>query len=170
LEIDAGQLRFSLEETREYITSRRQISLDAADINKLFQKTEGWVAGLWLASAAMASHQSKAEFVGRFSGSNLEVADYLGEDVLNQQTPEVRTFLLHTSVLRTLSPDLCKALVPEVDSEGLLKSLEADNVLITRIAGEERSYRYHSLFADYLKSRLLREQPGLTHTNVLYQR
>lgn len=159
LEIDAEQLRFTLEESHEYLTVKRGLDLAPADVQRLHGKTEGWIAGLWLASAALARTGTKSDFISRFSGSNLHVADYLSEDILNLQTLEVRDFLLRTSILQTLSPQLCRALVPEVDADAVLRQLENDNILITRIAGEDRSYRYHSLFAGFLRTHLERERP-----------
>ncbi|AOY94462.1 hypothetical protein BKK79_21170 [Cupriavidus sp. USMAA2-4] len=159
LEIDAKRLRFSVEETQDYLVHRRGIELPPIDLQRLHHKTEGWIAGLWLASAALAHQDAKAEFVDRFSGSNLAVADYLTEEVLNLQAAEVRSFLLRTSILKTLSPALCRMLVPGVDAEDLLRKLEAENILITRIDGEERSFRYHSLFIGFLRAQLARELP-----------
>lgn len=83
LEIDAKLLRFSVEETQDYLVHRRGIDLPPLDLQRLHQKTEGWIAGLWLASAALMHQDGKAEFIDRFSGSNLAVADYLTEEVLN---------------------------------------------------------------------------------------
>ena len=128
------------------------------DLQRLHHKTEGWIAGLWLASAALAHRDAKAEFVDRF-GIQPAVADYLTEEVLNLQAAEVRSFLLRTSILKTLSPALCRMLVPGVDAEDLLRKLEAENILITRIDGEERSFRYHSLFIGFLRAQLARELP-----------
>lgn len=159
LEVDAKLLRFSVEETQDYLVHRRGIELPLIDLQRLHQKTEGWIAGLWLASAALMRQDGKAEFIDRFSGSNLAVADYLTEEVLNLQATEVRNFLLRTSILKTLSPALCRTLVPGVDAEGLLRKLEAENILITRIDGEGRSFRYHSLFIGFLQAQLARELP-----------
>lgn len=157
LEIDADLLRFSARETQEFLSARRGIELPAVDLRLLHRKTEGWIAGLWLASAALARHEAKADFIARFSGSNRAVADYLTEDVLNLQPPEIRDFLLRTSILKQLMPALCRALVPGVDSEALLRRLDAENVLVTPIEGDEPSYRYHSLFASFLQAQLARE-------------
>lgn len=159
LEIDASHLRFSVEEAQDYLTVRRGIELPQVDLLRLHKKTEGWIAGLWLASAALAHHDGKADFITRFSGSNLAVADYLTEEVLSMQAPEVRDFLLRTSILKHLSPALCRTLVPDIDAEALLRKLEAENILITRIEGEERSYRYHSLFIGFLQTQLARDAP-----------
>jgi LuxR family maltose regulon positive regulatory protein len=160
LEIDAELLRFSQAETDEYLVQRRGIELGARDRMLLQRKTEGWVAGLWLASAALARHDSRGEFIARFSGSNVAVAEYLADDVLNLQPPAVRSFLMRTSILRELNPCLCRALVPGTDCDALLRRLEAENVLVTSIDGDAGSYRYHGLFAGFLRAQLAREAPA----------
>lgn len=158
LEIDAQLLRFSEAETSEFLSGARA---ELADRDRLLlhRKTEGWVAGLWLAAVALSRHASPSEFIARFSGSNFGVAEYLAEDILDLQPAAVRSFLLRTSILRELDPSLCEALVPGTDCDGLLRQLEADNVMVTSIESEERRYRYHGLFAGFLKAQLLREAP-----------
>lgn len=160
LEIDAELLRFSQAETDEYLVDRRGIALDAGDRMLLHRKTEGWIAGLWLASAALARHESRGDFIARFSGSNVAVAEYLADDMLDLQPPDVRSFLMRTSILRELNPSLCQALVPGMDCDALLRRLEAENVLVTALDGEARSYRYHGLFAGFLRAQLAREAPS----------
>jgi LuxR family maltose regulon positive regulatory protein len=159
LEIDARDLRFSIEETAEFLSRRGPAALPAGDVSRLHQKTEGWPAALSLASMALDRHDAPAEFIERFSGSNAAVAEYLADDVLARQPPEVRRFLLRTSLLRELHAPLCRALVTQEDAEELLVRLERGNLFLTPIAGAERTWRYHSLFATFLRSQLARELP-----------
>ena len=159
LEIESAQLRFSIEETTEFLTHRRQIALPEEELSQLHRKTEGWIAALWLASVSLERREGKADFVRRFSGSNQAVADYLAEDVLAHQGPAVRDFLLRTSILRHLNASLCDALLPDGRSADILRRLETSNLFLTPIEGEERTYRYHSLFADFLRAQLARERP-----------
>ena len=178
LEIDTELLRFSRDETRQFLALRwsgdgRSPPTDlSAQVDPLHAKTEGWVAALWLASMAldsvMARQGSVADFIAQFSGSNRAVADFLAEDVLARQTPEVRNFLLRTSILRQFNAPLCQALTPRSDAARILAQLDAANLFITPIsqaagaagtAPAEREWRYHSLFADFLRAQLVREQP-----------
>ena len=174
LEIDAELLRFSRAETAQFLSQRRQpdpaLPLPAdwsAQVDDLHHKTEGWIAALWLASMAIAALQARqgsvAGFIAQFSGSNRAVADYLAEDVLARQTPELRDFLLRTSILRQFNVGLCQALNPRSDSPRLLAQLDAANLFITPIGssrpGEPPEWRYHSLFADFLRAQLARERP-----------
>jgi LuxR family transcriptional regulator, maltose regulon positive regulatory protein len=160
LEIDAAQLRFSMTETTEFFTQRRHLALPEEDLSQLQRKTEGWIAALWLASVALERRDERSAFISRFSGSNEAVADYLAEDVLAHQPPSIRSFLLKTSILRHLNASLCDALLPETDSAAMLHQLEESNLFLTPIEGQERTYRYHSLFAGFLRAQLAREMPG----------
>jgi LuxR family maltose regulon positive regulatory protein len=180
LEIDTELLRFSRDETQHFLALRRPADSAgvapadwSAQIDHLHHKTEGWIAALWLASMALdsviARQGSVADFITQFSGSNRAVADYLAEDVLARQTPAVRDFLLRTSILRQFNAPLCQALSPRSDSRRILAQLDAANLFITPITAagpggaaapdDQREWRYHSLFADFLRAQLARERP-----------
>ncbi|MFV0677988.1 LuxR C-terminal-related transcriptional regulator [Variovorax sp. tm] len=163
-EIDTDRLRFSLEETGAFFGLRQ--SLPAEMLSLLHRKTEGWVAAIWLASMALERHgagsagATATAFVERFSGSDRAVAEYLAEDVLAHQPKEIRDFLLRTSILRQLDASVCQALCPRVDCAAILEQLAASNLFLTPVSGDGDAWRYHSLFADFLRAQLAREMPG----------
>lgn len=159
LEIAARQLRFSVEETTDFLVSRRQLALTQEDLLKIHDRTEGWVTGLWLASLALEGHPSPENFIERFSGADQTIADYLAYDVLELQTEPVRQFLLRTSILRHLNPPLCQALVPEANADEMLTHLASTHTFLTPLENDDRTYRYHSLFSEFLKARLQAEYP-----------
>jgi LuxR family maltose regulon positive regulatory protein len=135
-------------------------ALPADLLSQLHRKTEGWVAAIWLASMALERHGIETGFVERFSGSDRAVAEYLAEDVLAHQPREIRDFLLRTSILRQLDASVCQALNPRIDCAALLEQLAAANLFLTPVSGDGRAWRYHSLFADFLRAQLAREHPG----------
>ena len=160
VELDIERLRFSVDDTFDFFKRRKLSSLDAEDVMRLHVKCEGWVTALWLSAVTLAQRRGASkDFIDSFSGSNQAVADYLAGDVLSRQPADVRDFLLKTSILRHLDRSICQAISKRTDSGQILLRLEAANLFLTRIAGEEGSYRYHSLFADYLRAQLVREQP-----------
>ena len=159
LEVDASRLRFTLKETTGFFAARRNIPLSRDDVSRLHRKTEGWAAALWLASAALERSDAPAEFIERFSGIDQSVTDYLAEEVLSRQPAHIRDFLLRTSVLKHLEASLCNAVLPNMDSQRILHELEAADVLLVPLGDVRRSYRYHSLFASFLKAQLEREAP-----------
>jgi LuxR family maltose regulon positive regulatory protein len=159
LEIDADKLRFSLDETRAFFGARGTQALGTEDVGLLHAKTEGWVAALWLAWLALERHQHRREFITAFSGTEESLAEYLAEEVLAQQPPEVRRLLLSTSILREFSAPLCAALLPGMDSEAILRQLATANVFLIPIEGRPGHWRYHSLFSSFLRGQLQREMP-----------
>jgi LuxR family transcriptional regulator, maltose regulon positive regulatory protein len=159
LEIDAEDLRFTPQETQQLAESRLSPAPSPDDMRRLHQKTEGWAAALSLAVISLARHGRESDFIDRFSGSWRDVAAYLAEDVLAQQPADIRQFLLRTSILRQLNPSLCQALNPGLDADAILDRLVAANLFLTPVEDEDRTWRYHSMFADYLSARLREEQP-----------
>jgi len=169
MEIDTDRLRFTLEETSAFFGLRQAHASQASQglqtlpadlLSQLHRKTEGWVAAIWLASMALERHGTETGFVERFSGSDRAVAEYLAEDVLAHQPKEIRDFLLRTSILRQLDASVCQALNPRIDCAAILERLAAANLFLTPVSGDGRAWRYHSLFADFLRAQLAREHPG----------
>ncbi|MBI5256599.1 MAG: helix-turn-helix transcriptional regulator [Burkholderiales bacterium] len=160
LEIDAALLRFSLAETAEFFRLRAAPALPADTLHRLHDKTEGWITALWLMAMALERRGAVDDLVERFSGTHRDVADYLAEDVLAHQPAPLREFLLRTSILRQLDAPVCQALLPRTDCGAMLRQLEAANLFVTPVDGDaDGRYRYHSLFADFLRNQLAREQP-----------
>jgi len=158
LEIDTDALRFTSDEAAEFLR-RRGAELSLRDLEDVVTRTEGWPAALWLLSLALQRPGAKLSLVARLLVSDRGVTDYLSEEVLAQQSIDVRTFLLRTSILRQLSLPVCRALLPTIDCSAVLHNLERSNVFLSAVAGTDGLYRYHSLFADFLKAQLEREQP-----------
>ncbi len=158
LELDTEVLRFTPGEAAEFFKLRgADLSLEMLD--RAHGKTEGWVAALWLLSLALQRHGARNDLLSRMAMSDRDVADYLTEEVLSQQEPRVRDFLLRTSVLRHLSAPACAALMPNVNCGEMLRTLERGNVFLIPVEDAADLYRYHSLFADFLRKQIERERP-----------
>jgi LuxR family maltose regulon positive regulatory protein len=100
-----------------------------------------------------------AGFVDAFTGSHRFVLDYLVEEVLNSQPDDVRRFLLDTSVLQQMTGTLCDALTGRDDGRQTLEILERANLFVVPLDDQRQWYRYHHLFADALRARLLAQHP-----------
>jgi len=153
-EIRAVDLRFTLTETAEFLNQVMGLNLSSTDITALETRTEGWVAGLQLAAISMQGLEDATSFIHSFTGSNRLILDYLIDEVLNQQSQDIQTFLFHTSTLNRLTGSLCNALTGQEDGQATLEALERANLFIVPLDNERNWYRYHHLFADILHQRL----------------
>ncbi len=161
LEMGASDLRFTLEEAAAFLNRVMGLGLSADDVAALEARTEGWVAGLQLAALSMRGLKDASGFVQAFAGSHRYVVDYLAQEVLSRQPEPVQSFLLQTSLLGRLSGALCDAVTGRRDGQAMLEHLERANLFIVSLDSERRWYRYHHLFAGYLRHRLEQTLPDL---------
>jgi ATP/maltotriose-dependent transcriptional regulator MalT len=127
----------------------------------LLAATEGWPAGVALALRALRSEADPVAFARRFTGTHRDVRDYLTEEVLRHQMSAVRTFLVRTSILGSLTGGLCDAVLDGSGSQAILEQIERANLFVVPLDDERRWYRYHRLFADVLRAELRRSRPEL---------
>ena len=158
-EVRAADLRFTEQETAAYF-DEMGLRLSPAEVTTLEGRTEGWVAALQLAALSLRGREDAAAFIDGFAGDDRHVVDYLVEEVVQRQPEEVRDFLLRTSVLSRLSGPLTDAVTGRTDGRSVLEMLDRDNLFLVPLDDQRRWYRYHHLFADMLKARLLDELPG----------
>ncbi len=161
LEIRAADLRFTPAEAAAYLNEVMGLTLAESDVAALEARTEGWIAALQLAALSMEGRDDPAAFVAGFAGDDRFVVDYLAEEVLERQPPEVRRFLLHTAVLPRLTGPLCDAVTDTAGGRAMLERLDRANLFLVPLDDRRRWYRYHHLFGDVLQARLLDEEPGL---------
>jgi LuxR family maltose regulon positive regulatory protein len=155
-ELRAADLRFTPAEAAEFLNHTMGLDLSAENIAALESRTEGWIAGLQLAALSMQGHQDATSFIESFTGSHHFVLDYLLEEVLHQQSADIQTFLLRTSILDSLCGSLCEAvlLTPTGSGQATLEYLERANLFIVPLDNDRQWYRYHHLFGDLLRKRL----------------
>ncbi len=163
-EIRAADLRFTERETRELLDASG-IALSEAGATLLYQRTEGWAAGLRLAVLSLAGHPDPERFVAEFSGTNRAVAEYLIGEMLDRQPGDVQDLLLRTCLLDRVNGELADLLTGRLGSERILLDLEDANAFVVSLDPERTWFRYHHLFGDLLRLELRRtlaeEMPAL---------
>ena len=160
-ELRAAELRFTSSETAEFLNRAMGLNLSTEDITALDTRTEGWIAGLQLAAISLQGRDDTSRLIQSFTGSHRFVLDYLIEEVLEQQSESVQTFLLRTAVLGRLAGPLCDALTGQDNGQATLEILDHANLFVVPLEEERRWYRYHHLFAELLQQRLNAAHPNL---------
>lgn len=158
-EIDAVQLRFSRSEAEAMLNEVHGLGLTPDTVKRLHDRTEGWVAGLYLAVLSMRGRDDASGFVESFAGSDRRVVDYLAAEVLGEQREAELDFLLHTSVLDRFCAPLCDDVTGGRDSRTRLDRIERVNYFLIPLDPRHEWYRYHHLFGELLRHELQRRQP-----------
>ena len=171
MEIRGIDLRFSGIEAETYFNDLQALDLESHAVEQLVEKTEGWIAGLQLASISMEKldKTDRRSFVQAFTGTDRYILDYLIEEVLQREHPQIREFLMRTSILGRMCSSLCASLFQNSDttipveagnSSEYLSLLEKRNLFIIPLDSKRGWYRYHHLFAELLQNQLAANSPG----------
>jgi len=160
-ELRALDLRFTIDETANFVNQVMGLNLSAADISALESRTEGWIAGLQMAAISMQGSQDVEGFIRSFTGSHRYILDYLIEEVLEHQPESLQTFMLQTAILDRLTGSLCDAVTGQENGRETLDALERANLFIVPLDTDRQWFRYHHLFSDLLKQRLSIAKPEL---------
>jgi LuxR family maltose regulon positive regulatory protein len=160
-ELRAADLRFTPDEAAGFLNRAMGLALSPDDVAALEARTEGWIAGLQLAALSMRDRADTSAFIAAFAGSNRFVIDYLIEEVLEQAPLDVRRFLCDTAILERFTAPLCEAVSGQGQGRGeeMLDALERANLFIVELDDRREWFRYHHLFADVLRARLLSGGP-----------
>jgi LuxR family maltose regulon positive regulatory protein len=153
VELRGDDLRWTGEEASVYLADAG-IALEPGLVERLVERTEGWIAGLQLAAISLRGRPDPATLIEAFGGNQRFVFDYLADEVLAGVDEELRAFLVRTSIAERFTAELCRELTGRTDANALLERAERANLFIVPLDAERRWYRYHRLFADYLRSQL----------------
>ena len=159
VEIRGAELAFEPSEGRDLVAAVVGSPVSDDQGAALVGRTEGWAAGLQMAAVAVTSAPDLTEAIATLAGDDRLVAEYLSAEVLDQQEPELRRFLLRTSVLEWLSAEVCDAVTGDGNGRRMLDEVARRSLFLVPLDRRGERYRYHHLFADLLRLRLRIEDP-----------
>ena len=159
LELRAEDLQFLPNETADFMNRLMDLDLSEQQIENLQEKLEGWIVGLQLAALTLKRRHSDPD-TAVIGGRHRYMADYLNQAVIDSLAPETRQFLLQTSLVDRLCASLCDAVTGRDDSQAVLEDLESQGLFVVALDDSREWYRYHHLFAEFLRESLRREQPA----------
>jgi LuxR family maltose regulon positive regulatory protein len=158
MEIRLQDLRFIGDETAAFLNRTMGLALTPEATQTLEDRTEGWIAGLQMAALSLRGRKRMSGCnhasldIEALSGGQRDIIDYLAAEVLRQQPDEIRTFLRQTGILDRFNASLCDAVTGRSDSQAMLAQLEKANLFLIPLDDQRRWYRYHHLFADFLRT------------------
>ncbi|WP_433756574.1 protein kinase domain-containing protein [Nocardia sp. CA-135398] len=161
VEIDETALRFDSGETTDFLVGVKRLHLSNADVDRLRESTEGWVAALQLASLSLRGKEDPGAYLDQITGQHYAIGEYLMENVVGALEPPMLDFVMRTAVTDTICGDLAQALTGVRSGQEQLEEVRRRDLFLRAIDDELRWFRYHALFADFLRRRLIRQHPGL---------
>jgi len=154
LELGPEQLTFTPEEIHALFEHAYKVNVAETDVQVLYERTEGWAIVLQMIWQSLRSNPQAnlGKLLEDESSSRTRLFEYLAEEVLDQQRPEVQNFLLRTSILSFLDSDLCDFLMDAQNSIELLTEIYRSSLFLEQL--RPGFYRYHHIFRQFLQSHL----------------
>ncbi|WAM15385.1 serine/threonine-protein kinase [Rhodococcus sp. JS3073] len=159
VEIDSAALRFDAAESYSFLVDLGGLTLDRGDVDALTRSTDGWVAALQLASLSLRGCDDPTQLISHLSGRHHAIGEFLAENVLETLEPRLLEFLMATSITGRICGSLASALARVERGQAMLEDVESRDLFLRRLDDDGDWFRYHHLFAEYLRRRLERDQP-----------
>jgi LuxR family maltose regulon positive regulatory protein len=164
VELGADELRFTSEEVVQYFQQAVGLQLSPETVQALEERTDGWITALQMAAISLRHQADPTLYLANLQGDTIYLVKFLAEEVLDRQPEEMRQFLLRSSILESLSGPLCEAVVNPDAQPGygavMLNRLEHANLFIMALDEKHEWFRYHPLFADFLRQVEAEVNPG----------
>jgi LuxR family maltose regulon positive regulatory protein len=152
IEIRQADLGFSYQETKSFLDKAISEEITADDCLQFHRKLEGWPAGTRMVILGIGRRVDVKKFIREMQGDSRDIRDYLMSEVLSQQTPVMREYLVKTSILNKMCSSLCEELCdqPEIGGSVFLEQLQTSNLFCIPLDERQEWFRYHHLFQDLL--------------------
>ncbi len=164
--LGSEDLAFTPEEIQAYLSQNHNLQIPIEEARQLAQETEGWITGILLGTHTLWKGLIRS--ITAAKARDEQVFDYMAQEIFNQQPDKIKSFLKGTSILNVMTPTICDRLLGISNSDQLLDTLEQDNLFVLRLSGDERTYRYHALFQDFLRGQF--DTDGLEEMAALHRK
>ncbi|WP_321940822.1 LuxR C-terminal-related transcriptional regulator [Burkholderia cepacia] len=167
VEVDSARLPFSLAETRAFVAANLGTDkLDEDTLSLVHEMTGGWPSCLQLISTALRTRPVALESVRDLVRHSSELAAYFSEEVIAHLPTELTMFAKTMSIFRRFNAPLACFVTDNVHASGLLKRLEDEHLLISRIDTDDSLawYHFHPLFGEFLATRFVTAEAVSTNS------
>ena len=159
VEIGCESLCFNDSEARTFLNDVGGLQLSGSDVDALTASTDGWAAALQLAALSLRGGGDANSLIGRLSGASDVVGEFLAENVVDTLEPELREFLLATSITERTCGGLASVLAGVTRGQVMLEEVERRGLFLQRVDDDPGWYRFHQMFAEFLRGRLTHDRP-----------
>ena len=151
--LEREELRFNRSEAEELLRKSYAQAVPEQLIPQVYERTEGWAAGLVLLALSIARETALPRSAGELHYE--KIFDYFASEIFEKISRETQVFLLKTAFLPQMTARMAQELSEKAQAARILSELSARCYFTTAHvrAGGDPAYQYHPLFRQFLRSR-----------------
>ncbi|MEM6582156.1 MAG: LuxR C-terminal-related transcriptional regulator [Pseudomonadota bacterium] len=157
LEVTSVDLRVTYPEATDILASTCSRELKGEQVITLLGRVDGWINGLQIAALSIDENTDIDAYVHGFSGQGRDFSEYIEHDIFARLTAATQKFLIETSILEVLTPQLCDVVTQGAESAVLLAELRRTNLFLVTLDEQHQCYRYNPIFREFLQAKLSSE-------------
>ncbi|MEM1156441.1 MAG: hypothetical protein AAGI44_20080, partial [Pseudomonadota bacterium] len=157
LELTSVDLHVTYPEATELLAATCSRELSGEQVIALLGRVDGWINGLQIAALSIDENTDIDAYVHGFSGQGRDFSDYIEHDIFGRLPSATQKFLIETSILEVLTPQLCDVVTKGADSASLLAELRRINLFLVTLDEQHQCYRYNPIFREFLQAKLSTE-------------
>ncbi len=131
------------------------LELSSEELDGLEKRTEGWVTGVLLICENLQKNNLPSLRCINMAGSDGFVAEYIVEEVLNNQPQELQRLLADIAPFESFNAEFCDFIRGRCDSDLLIRQMQKQSLFLVPLDSNGHWYRLHHLFLDVLQNRYL---------------
>lgn len=162
--LGSEDLAFTPGEIQAYLAQNHNLQIPIKEARQLAEETEGWITGILLGAHTLWKGLIRS--ITAAKAKDEHIFNYLAQEIFDQQPEAVKHFLKSTSILNVMTPEFCNQLLGIDEAEATLDYLERANLFILRLSSEEKTFRYHALFQEFLRKQF--EPDDLVELSALH--
>ncbi|MDI6840805.1 MAG: sigma 54-interacting transcriptional regulator [bacterium] len=149
-------LQFTQEEVKALFKDIYHTEVPDVELSKFEEYTKGWITALQLISQEL-SYKGANEVIPIYRDSKVgeKVFKYFANEIIQKLPDKMQSFLLKSSILETMEPELLNNVLGISNSTEMLDSIVKLNLFISIIPGEKKVFKYHPIFREFLMHRLI---------------
>ncbi|MGQ0512418.1 MAG: BTAD domain-containing putative transcriptional regulator [Betaproteobacteria bacterium] len=154
-------LRLTREEV-DSIVMQRKPGIGKVVLADLYERTQGWAAGLVLMLEQDLPQGTAADGIAGMADAEAgqPVFDYLAGEIFQKSDEGTQVFLLRTAYLAQMTAGMAEQIAGDARAARILSGLHRNNYFVTlRQAGPEPVYQYHPMFREFLLARVRESWP-----------
>lgn len=155
--ITAAELKFSLNETVEFVECVEKKHLTHDQIKLIHEKSEGWITAiiLYLLGLEMQTEAiSTEEYLQRLSGNQEQILLLITEDFLSHFNDKTQEMLVKTSIFETFSESLLKVVFQSQELLLAFEKMKNYNIFLSPTDYGKNEFKYHYLLSALLGKKL----------------